>query len=227
MALLSVLSFEMAHQGNATQPVEAAQVAPPPSLTKAQVDALLARRRELSSQLSSAIDRRGELMREMNRAPQDARAGYVEQIKLLDERILQLERDLAETGQQIASPAATMARVLQSEPPTPPVMGMSEDTFVIVSSLLTIFVLSPIAIAIARILWRRATTVAPKGLPHLEARLERIEQALDAISIEVERIAEAQRFQTRLLANAAEEKGLLVRAVAAEPSESHDPLRKP
>ena len=51
---------------------------------------------------------------------------------------------------------------------------------------------------------------------------ERMEQALDAISIEVERIAEAQRFQTKLLANAAEEKGLLVRAIGSEPSESHN-----
>lgn len=212
----------MAPQGDATQRTEAAQVAPPAPLSKAEVDALFARRRELSSQLSSAIDRRGELMREMNRAPEDARAGYVEQIRLLDQRILQLERDLAETGQQIASPAATMARVLQPEPPSPQVMGMSEDTFVIVSSLLTIFVLSPIAIAIARIIWRRATTVTPKGLHQLEARFERMEQALDAISIEVERIAEAQRFQTKLLANAAEEKGLLVRAIGSEPSESHN-----
>jgi hypothetical protein len=30
-------------------------------------------------------------------------------------------------------------------------------------------------------------------------RLERIEQAMDAIAIEVERISEAQRFQTRLM----------------------------
>lgn len=32
-----------------------------------------------------------------------------------------------------------------------------------------------------------------------EARLERIEQAVDAIAIEVERIAEGQRFTTKLL----------------------------
>lgn len=196
-------------------------------MSKAEADALLARRRELSSQLSSAIDRRGELMREMNRAPVEARAGYVEQIKLLDERILQLERDLVETGQRIASPAFMISRVLQPAPPQPQAMGMSEDTFVIVSSLFTIFVLSPIAVAMARLIWRRATIVTPKGLPELEARFERMEQALDAISIEVERIAEAQRFQTKLLASAAEEKGLLARALGYEPSESQNPLRQP
>jgi hypothetical protein len=35
--------------------------------------------------------------------------------------------------------------------------------------------------------------------PPLEDRLERIEQAVDAIALEVERMAESQRFTTRLL----------------------------
>ena len=34
----------------------------------------------------------------------------------------------------------------------------------------------------------------------IEARLERIEQAVEAVAIEVERIAEAQRFSAKLLA---------------------------
>lgn len=33
----------------------------------------------------------------------------------------------------------------------------------------------------------------------LKVRLERIEQAIDAVAIEVERISEAQRFQARLM----------------------------
>jgi hypothetical protein len=33
-----------------------------------------------------------------------------------------------------------------------------------------------------------------------DARLERMEQAIEAVAVEVERISEAQRFQTRLLA---------------------------
>jgi len=37
--------------------------------------------------------------------------------------------------------------------------------------------------------------------PEMTARLERMEQALDSIAIEVERISEAQRFTTKLLAD--------------------------
>jgi hypothetical protein len=42
----------------------------------------------------------------------------------------------------------------------------------------------------------------PKGL---DQRLERIEQAVDAIAIEVERISEGQRFTTKLLSDRAGE----------------------
>jgi hypothetical protein len=41
-----------------------------------------------------------------------------------------------------------------------------------------------------------------------DPRLERMEQAIDAIAIEVERIAEAQRFQTRLLSERANDRAL-------------------
>ena len=41
-----------------------------------------------------------------------------------------------------------------------------------------------------------------------DPRLERMEQAIDAIAIEVERIAEAHRFQTRLLSVRAKERVL-------------------
>jgi hypothetical protein len=37
------------------------------------------------------------------------------------------------------------------------------------------------------------------------ARLERIEQAVDAVAIEVERISEGQRFTTKLLSDRASE----------------------
>jgi hypothetical protein len=43
---------------------------------------------------------------------------------------------------------------------------------------------------------RLDTDAAP---PLTEARLERIEQAVEAIALEVERISEGQRFTTRLL----------------------------
>ena len=59
--------------------------------------------------------------------------------------------------------------------------------------------LSVIGVAAVRALMRKK----PPALPHagqIEERLERLQQSVDAIAIEVERVAEAQRFSARLLA---------------------------
>lgn len=47
--------------------------------------------------------------------------------------------------------------------------------------------------------WDRESQV-PRVPHEVQTRLERIEQAVDAIAIEVERMSEGQRFVTRLLA---------------------------
>jgi hypothetical protein len=57
----------------------------------------------------------------------------------------------------------------------------------------------PLARAFARRM-ERGPTFAPAVPPDVQARLERMEQALDSIAVEVERISEGQRFTTKLLA---------------------------
>ena len=56
----------------------------------------------------------------------------------------------------------------------------------------------PIAKAYARRMEREPHQ--PVLPPDMTARLERMEQAIDSIAIEVERISEGQRFTTKLLA---------------------------
>jgi HPt (histidine-containing phosphotransfer) domain-containing protein len=55
----------------------------------------------------------------------------------------------------------------------------------------------PLAKAYARRIEREPRQ--PAVPPDVTARLERMEQALDSIAIEVERISEGQRFTTKLL----------------------------
>jgi hypothetical protein len=66
----------------------------------------------------------------------------------------------------------------------------------------TIAVGAPLARAFARRMERDSKT---KLAPEVTSRLERIEQAVDAIAIEVERISEGQRFTTKLLTERASE----------------------
>ena len=52
---------------------------------------------------------------------------------------------------------------------------------------------------------KRQSQLLPRGAPGAtDERLARIEQAIDAMAVEVERISEGQRFVTRLLADGAQ-----------------------
>jgi hypothetical protein len=55
-------------------------------------------------------------------------------------------------------------------------------------------------------LWmrRRADPVPHDGLRSIEARLGELQQAIDSIAVEVERVSEGQRFATKLLAERVE-----------------------
>lgn len=66
-------------------------------------------------------------------------------------------------------------------------------------------------ISIARAWMKRGTASRqPAALPPgVEDRLARIEHAVDAIAVEVERISEGQRFTTQLLADRAKEQAAL------------------
>lgn len=61
------------------------------------------------------------------------------------------------------------------------------------------FVLYPIARAIGKRLEGKPAPPPALVAPN-DPRLERMEQALEAIAVEIERISEAQRFTTKLLA---------------------------
>lgn len=61
----------------------------------------------------------------------------------------------------------------------------------------TVMIFAPVARAYARKMERQSDQQVPE---HVSARLERMEQSIDAIAEQVERIAEGQRFTTRLLA---------------------------
>ena len=78
-----------------------------------------------------------------------------------------------------------------------------EETLVF-AQVMTVVVLSTAAfvgIALgARFLWKKGSVVKTRQVaPYDEQRQERLETAVDAIAIEVERISEAQRFMVGLL----------------------------
>lgn len=184
-------------------------------MTGREVVALRRQRSELSSQLISASGRRHDLSQELNSAPAGpSRTGLEQRIEVLDKRILQLESDIAATGRQLS--AAPLEATASSER-----FGANNDIPDNVAGITFVtLVLFPLAIVFARNLWKRGSRMTSPAAPQQLAgdagqRLERLEQGVDAIAIEIERIAEGQRFVTRLMSEA--QTGRL--PVAAAPSD--------
>lgn len=77
---------------------------------------------------------------------------------------------------------------------------MDEDIVVPIAGMLMVIVLA-IGIPLVRAYAKRWELKAriPSVPPDVSDRLSRMEQALDAIAVEVERISEGQRFTTKLL----------------------------
>ena len=167
----------------------------------AEVRALKAKRSELSSQLESVASRRARLSKSLEGKAGADRAGIEARISVLDKRMLQLESDMAETGRQLTmAPSALVA----STGSAAQVSGMSGDSIAALGGVFIIFVLAPIAFSAARLMWKRARLPVVKAAssPEDSRRLERLEQGMDAIAIEIERVSEGQRFVTRLLSEA-------------------------
>ena len=160
-----------------------------------EIRAIKNQRSELSDQLISAASRRADLAKELESATGSNRAGIEARIELLDKRILDIESEIASTGRLLVTSLAN-TQTSSTESGGMPIDGTA------IAVVFTLFVLAPIAIAMARLLWRRASS--PKSQPTFERenneRLQRLEGAVDSIAIEVERISEGQRFVTKLLA---------------------------
>jgi hypothetical protein len=180
------------------------QLTLPVPVTRQDVENLRARREELSNQLTSAAGRRKRLAEELAQQPPGAeavRAGLEGRLRVLDVRLAQLESDIAATGQQLS--AAPEGLVSSQSVPRG---GDMPENVMTVSVVFTIFILFPLALTLARNMWKKGTrsTVQTTMPPETSQRLERLEQGVEAIAIEIERVSEGQRFVTRLLAEGAQ-----------------------
>lgn len=134
------------------------------------------------------------------------------QIAKVDGQIATLQAQIAQK-QGVAIPGTQPPFIpgRRSGPDPDMVVGMSLGIIMIVAI--------PLSIAYARRIWRGKPGPAPMPLDQISPRFNRLEQAVDAIAIEVERIAEGQRFVTKIMAERATPK--------PQPAEAQMPEGKP
>ena len=151
---------------------------------------------------------------------EDVSAGSPERIALetrmtdVDSRIAAVDKMLASNAAQIAQAAAIPGAVV--EPPRFVRQGPPEEAYVL-GGMFMIIVFFPLSVALARRIWRRSAAVVTSFPREITERLSRMEQAVEATAVEVERIGEGQRFLTRLFTEG--EGARAIGAGAAQPLE--------
>lgn len=186
-------------------PTTAAQTIAIPQSVQ-DIEGLRSRRSELVDQLDRAGNRRDDVLRQMRDANNAERAGLEQRLAALDGRIVQIESDIASTERALtnASPAL-LGEAAQAEEAAALARARAEPTIddevIGIVATLAMVLMIPIVIAYARRIWKRPLPVRAMS-PATEGRLERIEQAVESIAVEVERVSEGQRFVTKLLSNA-------------------------
>jgi hypothetical protein len=193
------------------------QVAPGKYTPTAIWKGFTAQRKELGDQLERLQDQRNNLSEKLQDPMVSGadRKGLETRISDLDARIQAVDKQIAGADAQVAQAAAVPGAVVE-EPPvyhddTPP-------TGAIVGSLFMLLCVFPITIAFSRRIWRRGGAAIAAIPGELMERISRLDQAVESIAIEVERIGEGQRFMTRVFTDSS------ARSLAGAPAE---PIRQP
>lgn len=183
---------------------------------QAELNSLGLLREELRSQIRSTTQLRQELTNQIAQAAAVNDGSSVARLQArvraldtrtatLEERILQV--DDAMTNAIARGVASTEVEAVVAAPPMPGVPGVppvferrgpvGEDVASIVLGMTLLFTL--IGVLIHRRAWRRAEKKYSTVGSGNRAELQQLQQAVDVIAVEVERISEGQRYVSKLL----------------------------
>jgi hypothetical protein len=180
-------------------PVQVQVVGQTRPITQAEISVLRQQRSEMSNQLSNVQNRREEIVDQIRVAPAGTDVGMREQLKILDERIVRIEQDLELSGRTLRMGQVAVGTTIV--PPRSMGPGDNEERAAMVAGM----VLVPLLFFYIVARWRRRgrrRQQTDTQTTEQDARMERLEQAVDAIALEIERVGEAQRYQTKVLSEA-------------------------
>jgi chaperonin cofactor prefoldin len=170
--------------------------------TAQEVQAIRIKLNDLRNELQDAASRRRTISEQLRSADNRAAKGLEDRMNVLDSRIVQIEKDITTNGALLRNaPAAALVAGTSQDPDPNIIIDKISDKIIPIVFMISLFVFAPIALAISRFFWRRSTTTSRAALPDAETqrRLEQLQQSVDTIALEVERISEGQRFVTKVM----------------------------
>lgn len=125
--------------------------------------------------------------------------GLEQRLTSVDQRIAEVEKQITVADANVSQAAAVPGSVLPQREP-PPRSGPPEE-FWVLSGIFMFVVGLPLTIAYARRIWKRSVGTISALPQEIYDRFNRLDQAVDAVAIEVERVGEGQRYLTRMHAD--------------------------
>lgn len=168
--------------------------------SRTELDALVMSRSELRDQLSAATQRRAELVVQ-NRMARGSDQELTARIAEIDARSSRIERQIQAADDAIAQAIANgivtsnANEAVVTVPPPVPSDRIGLDRLIAFNW--AGFAL--LGAAIWLMLRRRVRGTSAPALADQSRRLEQLQQAVDTMAVEVERISEGQRYVTKLL----------------------------
>lgn len=175
------------------------------SVQQAVSGAMAPVRAEMRARLDELRSERSALRDNLDAAQSaPARRDLTRQVQELDVEIAKLQKGLNELDAKFTADAPRTFATTSPPSPLPPMdpANSFNPGPMIISIMAILFIGFPLAVTFARIMWRRASGAAvPTAAVTAETgrRFDRLEQSVDAIAIEIERISENQRYLTKVL----------------------------
>jgi hypothetical protein len=174
------------------------------TINDAVAGALAGTRTELGKEITRLELRHEALTAELNNAPPAARPGLERRIEETDRDLAKVRSAMDKLERRLSTRDGPQTFAGTGTPPQFPNsdMGLPFNPAPMVIAIVSIiFIGFPIALTMSRYIWKRSTNApAPPLSVEQTRRFDRLEQSVDAIAIEVERISENQRYLTKLLA---------------------------
>jgi hypothetical protein len=191
---------------------------PTPQAAPANALALQAKLADLSMRLNELAAQRPVVVERTRADNASVRVAGEQNLLNLDMELASVKAQLAATEALLGQNGGGPGAILLPPPPASPSPPMIDpDAITAVFVLTSLAILIPLSIGISRRLWRRPAPPISALEDRISPRLDRLEQAVDAIAIEVERISEGQRFVTKVLSERATSPQVPNGSVSSEP----------
>ena len=164
--------------------------------------ALMSQRDALTDQLEELKDQRKDLIQELRSAPGEAKSGMEVQLTDLSGQIVDLQRQVNLVGREIAGASPELIAMTHDQPDDEPPQLDAFGAGVGVGALGGL-VVAAVVFLLTRLIRRRFGRDNAPNTRMLAAadaeRLTQLQNGIDAMAVEIERISENQRFVTKLM----------------------------